>query len=69
MVVVTPAADLQPISQGLDADRSSGVIVVTDGVANVGNTQHAQFLALLETSDIQLYETSLWNRMEDFPPC
>jgi len=54
-------AGLKMAYQGLDADRSSGVIVVTDGVANVGNTQHARFLALLKTSDIRLFTFVIGN--------
>ncbi|MCF7973411.1 MAG: VIT and VWA domain-containing protein [Phycisphaerae bacterium] len=54
-------AGLEMAYHGLDADRSSGVIVVTDGVANVGNTQHAQFLALLKTCDIRLFTFVIGN--------
>ncbi|MCP4451124.1 MAG: VWA domain-containing protein, partial [Planctomycetes bacterium] len=54
-------AGLQMAYHGLDADRSSGVVVVTDGVANVGNTQHAQFLTLLKAGDIRLFTFVIGN--------
>ena len=54
-------AGLKMAYHGLDADRSSGVVVVTDGVANVGHTQHAQFLTLLKTSDIRLFTFVIGN--------
>jgi Ca-activated chloride channel family protein len=54
-------AGLEMAYHGLDQDRSSGVIVVTDGVANVGSTQHAQFLALLKTCDIRLFTFVIGN--------
>ena len=48
-------AGLQMAYQGLDADRTSGVILATDGVANVGQTQHAAFLRFIQQSDVRLF--------------
>ena len=45
----------------LDADRSTAVVLVTDGVANVGNTQKSQFLKLLEHTDLRLFTFIMGN--------
>jgi len=45
----------------LDDDRTSGVILVTDGVANVGNTTHRDFLKLLERYDLRLFTFVIGN--------
>ena len=37
--------------EGLDEDRISGIILVTDGVANVGLSQHADLLKLHRAHD------------------
>ncbi len=47
--------------KGLDADRASAVILVTDGVANVGVTEKKQFLQLLEKRDVRLYSFIMGN--------
>lgn len=52
------------IKQGidtLDADRSSALVLVTDGVANVGTTQKKQFLTLLEKNDVRLFTFVMGN--------
>ncbi len=54
-------AGLKMAYEGLDRDRSSCVIVATDGVANVGNTQHRQFLDLLRSNDIRLFTFVIGN--------
>ncbi len=54
-------AGLKKAYDGLDRDRSSTVIVATDGVANIGNTQHNQFLDLLKSSDIRLFTFVIGN--------
>ena len=41
-------AGLERGIKGLDADRSSAILLVTDGVANVGTTEKRDFLKLLE---------------------
>ncbi|MCP4595307.1 VIT and VWA domain-containing protein [Neptuniibacter sp.] len=45
----------------LDSDRSTAVVLVTDGVANVGNTQKSQFLDLLEKQDLRLFTFVMGN--------
>ena len=45
----------------LDADRSSAVILVTDGVANVGTTQKKDFWKLLEKNDVRLFTFVMGN--------
>jgi len=45
----------------LDADRTTGVILVTDGVCNVGPTGHAAFLNLLRKHDLRLFTFVLGN--------
>ncbi len=47
--------------QSLDGDRSSGIILVTDGVANVGVTEKTQFLDLLEQNDVRLFTFIMGN--------
>lgn len=44
-----------------DADRPSGIILVTDGVANVGETQQRRFLELLAKKDIRLFTFIMGN--------
>ncbi|MEM8661596.1 MAG: VWA domain-containing protein, partial [Pseudomonadota bacterium] len=46
---------------GLDADRPAAVILVSDGVANVGVTQKKNFLQLLERYDVRLYSVVMGN--------
>ncbi len=45
----------------LDADRSSAIILVTDGVANVGTTEKKAFLKLLEQHDVRLFTFVMGN--------
>jgi len=45
----------------LDADRSSALILVTDGVANVGHTEKKDFLELLENQDVRLFTFVMGN--------
>jgi Ca-activated chloride channel family protein len=54
-------AGLQLGLRALDADRSSGVVLVTDGVANVGEVQQRQFLQLLRTNDVRLFTMIMGN--------
>ncbi len=46
---------------GLDDDRTSGVILVTDGVCNIGPTEHSAFLKLLKTYDLRLFTFVMGN--------
>jgi Ca-activated chloride channel family protein len=45
----------------LDADRSSALVLVTDGVANVGLTQRRDFLDLLDRHDARLFTFVMGN--------
>ncbi|MET0074109.1 MAG: VWA domain-containing protein, partial [Candidatus Thiodiazotropha lotti] len=47
--------------KGLDSDRSSAIILVTDGVANVGTTEKRAFLKLLEKYDVRLFSFVMGN--------
>ncbi len=46
---------------GLDDDRTTNILLVTDGVANVGPTQHSDFLKLLRQYDIRLFTFVIGN--------
>jgi len=46
---------------GLDSDRASAIILVTDGVANVGSTEKKSFLSLLERYDVRLFTFVMGN--------
>lgn len=54
-------AGLEKGIRGLDADRPSAVLLVTDGVANVGRTEKKAFLKLLETHDVRLFSFVMGN--------
>ena len=54
-------AGLERGFMGLDADRPSAVILVTDGVANVGMTEKKDFLSLLEKRDVRLFSFVMGN--------
>lgn len=54
-------AGLSEAYSGLDDDRTSGVILVTDGCCNVGPTEHTAFLKLLKTYDIRLFTFVMGN--------
>lgn len=45
----------------LDDDRPAGIILVTDGVANVGNTEKKSFLSLLQQHDVRLFTFIMGN--------
>ncbi|MET0089948.1 MAG: VIT and VWA domain-containing protein [Candidatus Thiodiazotropha sp.] len=47
--------------KGLDSDRPSALVLVTDGVANVGHTQKKDFLSLLERYDVRLFTFVMGN--------
>lgn len=40
--------------QSLDADRSAGIVLVTDGVANVGETHKRAFIKMVDKQDVRL---------------
>lgn len=54
-------AGLKTAYQGLDSDRPSAVVLVTDGVANVGVVEKKAFLQLLEQHDIRLFTFVMGN--------
>ncbi len=54
-------AGLKEGIQNLDSDRSSAIILVTDGVANVGVTEKKHFLKLLEKKDVRLFTFVMGN--------
>lgn len=47
--------------KNIDADRSTAMILVTDGVANVGVTEKKRFLDLMEAVDIRLFTFVMGN--------
>jgi len=54
-------AGLKAAYRSLDEDRTTGLIVVTDGVANVGPTQHKHFLELQRKHDVRLFTFIIGN--------
>lgn len=54
-------AGLEQGIKGLDADRSSAILLVTDGVANVGVSDKKDFLKLLEKHDVRLFSFVMGN--------
>jgi len=54
-------AGLQAGLNSLDSDRSSGIALVTDGVANVGVTEKQEFLRMLEKQDVRLFTFIMGN--------
>jgi len=45
----------------LDADRTSAIVLVTDGEANVGTREKKQFLKLMERYDVRLFTAVMGN--------
>ena len=45
----------------IDADRTSAIVLVTDGVANVGETHQRKFIKLLKKKDIRLFTFVMGN--------
>ncbi|MCG6968595.1 MAG: VIT and VWA domain-containing protein [Gammaproteobacteria bacterium] len=45
----------------IDADRTTGIVLVTDGVANVGVTEQKKFIELIEHKDIRLFTFIMGN--------
>ncbi|WP_299178617.1 VIT and VWA domain-containing protein [uncultured Neptuniibacter sp.] len=54
-------AGLDTAVSQLDSDRTTALILVTDGVANVGHTQKEQFLNLLNNKDVRLFTFIMGN--------
>jgi Ca-activated chloride channel family protein len=52
------------VQQGLDsleADRTSAIVLVTDGVANVGETEQRKFIELIKRKDVRLFTFIMGN--------
>ena len=47
--------------KGLDSDRTSSLILVTDGVANVGVVQQKEFIKLIKKYDVRLFTFIMGN--------
>jgi len=47
--------------KALDADRTSAIVLITDGVANVGETQQRKFIELLKQKDVRLFTAVMGN--------
>ncbi|MBW8034964.1 MAG: VWA domain-containing protein [Planctomycetes bacterium] len=54
-------AGLKMAYDKLDDDRTTGIILVTDGVANVGKTEHRHFINLLKQYDLRLFTFIIGN--------
>lgn len=54
-------AGLKMALNGLDNDRTTAIILVTDGVANVGVTQQRKFIELVESADVRLFTFIMGN--------
>ncbi|UUM31569.1 VIT and vWA domain-containing protein [Vibrio japonicus] len=54
-------AGLKKGLRNLDDDRVTGVVLVTDGVANVGTTEKSAFLKLVEQADVRLFTFIMGN--------
>lgn len=47
--------------KGIEADRTSSILLVTDGVANVGETEQRKFLQLVDKKDLRLFTFIMGN--------
>ena len=54
-------AGLRAGLDSLDSDRSSGIALVTDGVANVGVTEKKEFLKMMGQHDVRLFTFIMGN--------
>ena len=54
-------AGLRAGIDALDSDRTSGIALVTDGVANVGVTEKKEFLKLMRDHDVRLFTFIMGN--------
>lgn len=54
-------AGLEMAYEGIDADRTSGIFLVTDGVANIGKTAMQDFLTLAGRHDVRLFTFVMGN--------
>ncbi|MGV6825363.1 MAG: VIT and vWA domain-containing protein [bacterium] len=54
-------AGLKEGLDAMDADRTSSIVLVTDGVANVGETQQRKFIDLVRKKDVRLFTFVMGN--------
>jgi len=54
-------AGLSEAYKKIDADRTTGIILVTDGVCNIGPTKQSAFLKLIRQKDIRLFTFVIGN--------
>jgi len=54
-------AGLAEAYKKIDADRTTGIILVTDGVCNIGPTRHADFMKLINQKDVRLFTFVIGN--------
>lgn len=47
--------------KSINSDRPTGIILVTDGVANVGETQHSKLVKLTQKSDVRFFTFIMGN--------
>lgn len=52
---------LQQAVKSLDSDRTTAIVLVTDGVTNVGETEMNRFLALIDKVDLRLFTAVMGN--------
>ena len=45
----------------IDADRTTAIVLVTDGVANIGETQQRKFVELMQSKDVRLFTFIMGN--------
>jgi len=48
-------AGIEAAIKGLDSDRTSSIVLITDGVANLGKTEKKDFLTLMSKHDVRLF--------------
>jgi Ca-activated chloride channel homolog len=49
----------------LDADRSTAVVILSDGAANVGSTEYRDFIELARTHDVRLFNFVIGNGADE----
>jgi len=54
-------AGLKKVLGAIDADRTSAIVLVTDGVANVGETRQRKFIELVNKKDVRLFTFIMGN--------
>ncbi|MDH5325969.1 MAG: VIT and VWA domain-containing protein [Gammaproteobacteria bacterium] len=47
--------------QAIDSDRPTGIVLVTDGVANVGETEQKKFIELVKKQDMRIFTFIMGN--------